>query len=144
MPDKKLVVIGDGEEFDKIKDIAQDNIQLLGYQDKECMIDYMQRARAFVYVAVEDFGIVSIEALACGTPVIALNDGGTAEIIKHKINGIHFKEQKKEDIIDGVTEFELTEFKPQKISDHAQVFCTSRFKKEIEEFIEYNVSHESK
>ena len=100
MSAKKLVVIGDGEEYEAIKKIAKENILVLGYQDKTTMIDYMQKAKAFVYAAVEDFGIVPIEALACGTPVIALGEGGTAETIKDGVNGVHFKEQTKQSIID--------------------------------------------
>ena len=65
MPHRKLVVIGDGEDFENIKAIAKNNTTLLGYQEKKILIDYMQRAKAFVYAAVEDFGIIPIEALAC-------------------------------------------------------------------------------
>jgi len=135
MPEKKLIVIGDGEEYEAIKDIAQNNIELLGYQNKNTMIDYMQRARAFVYAAVEDFGIVPIEAMACGTPVIALGRGGTAETVHEKINGIHFQEQKEEEIIKAVEEFELSSFNLEEISKKAQTFSTQRFKREIQEYI---------
>lgn len=135
MPDKKLIVIGDGEEYESIKTVAESNVTLLGYQDKKTMIEYMQKAKAFVYAAVEDFGIVPIEALACGTPVIALDDGGTHETVTHKINGVHFKKQKIEDIISAVNEFESLIFNPQEISNQAQSFSTKRFKKEIELFI---------
>ncbi|MFA6197089.1 MAG: glycosyltransferase [Sulfurimonas sp.] len=135
MPDKKLIVIGDGEEYESIKAVAGNNITLLGYQDKKTMIESMQKAKAFVYAAVEDFGIVPIEALACGTPVIALDEGGTHETVTHKINGVHFKEQKIEDIISAVNEFESLIFNPQEISNQAQSFSTKRFKAEIELFI---------
>ena len=135
MPDKKLIVIGDGEEYESIKTVAGNNVTLLGYQDKKIMIEYMQKAKAFVYAAVEDFGIVPIEALACGTPVIALDEGGTHETVTHKINGVHFKKQKIEDIISAVNEFETLIFNSQEISNQAQSFSTKRFKKEIELFI---------
>ena len=69
MPDKKLVVIGDGPEFEKIKSKAGSNVELLGYQPFEVLKDYMQRAKAFVFAAEEDFGIIPVEAQACGTPV---------------------------------------------------------------------------
>ena len=144
MPNKKLVVIGNGEEYENIQKIANKNIQLLGYREKKDMIKYMQKAKAFVYTAIEDFGIVPIEALACGTPVIALDDGGTHETIKHKINGIHFKKQKKEDIIDAVNEFEINKFDLKKISKDVQLYSTQRFQKEIKEFIEYNTAYENK
>lgn len=135
MPDKKLVVIGAGEEYESIKKIAKGNIELLGYQDKDVMIKYTQKAKAFVYAAVEDFGIVPIEALACGTPVIALDDGGTAETVVHKVNGIHFRVQEKESIIKAVKDFEIMTFNATEISKQAQSYATNRFKKEMKDFV---------
>lgn len=135
MPDKELVVIGSGDEYDDIKKIANSNINVLGFQEKSVMIKYMQKAKAFVYGAVEDFGIVPIEAMSCGTPVIALNDGGTAETVKDKLNGIHFQEQNIEEIIKAIHKFETTQFDSKQISQDANSFSTKRFKQEIKEFI---------
>ena len=106
MPDKKLVVIGKGEEYDEIKSIAKENIVVLGYQADEVLVEHMQKAKAFVYAAVEDFGIVPIEAMACGTPVIALNKGGTKETVIDAKTGVHFKEQTTQSIINAVQRFE--------------------------------------
>ncbi|WP_028988633.1 glycosyltransferase family 4 protein [Thermithiobacillus tepidarius DSM 3134] len=82
MPDKRLVVIGDGPEFEKVKAKAGPNVELLGYQGSEVLRDYMQRAKAFVFAAEEDFGIMPVEAQACGTPVIAFGKGGALETIQ--------------------------------------------------------------
>jgi glycosyltransferase involved in cell wall biosynthesis len=135
MPDKKLVVIGKGEEFESIKNIAKENIILLGYQEDNVLIDYMKRAKAFVYAAVEDFGIVPIEAMCCGTPVIALDDGGTSETIVDTLTGVHFKNQTKEDIIDAINRFETLKFDYKKISELTQSYFTDRFKKEFLNFV---------
>ncbi len=135
MPDKKLVVIGYGEEYDAIKKITKENTTLLGYQEDSVMVDYMQRAKAFVYAAIEDFGIVPIEAMACGTPVIALDDGGTAETVTHRVNGVHFQEQTTRDIVDAVNEFESLEFNAQTISEQIQMYAGQRFQKELYEFV---------
>lgn len=81
MPDKRLVVIGDGPELARCKAVAAPNVELLGYQPFEVLRDYMQRARAFVFAAEEDFGITPVEAQACGTPVIAFGRGGACETI---------------------------------------------------------------
>lgn len=135
MSDKKLVVIGSGEEYNEIKKIAKENISVLGFCENSVLIEYMQRAKAFVYAAVEDFGIVPIEAFACGTPVIALDDGGTAETVINHVNGVHFKNQTKEDIIDAVNEFETLSFNHLEISKNAQCYAQERFKNEIKEFI---------
>lgn len=135
MSDKRLIVIGYGKEYDEIKKIAKSNIEVMGYQDDKVLKHKMQKAKAFVYAAVEDFGIVPIEAMACGTPVIALNDGGTAETVVDKVNGIHFQKQTVKDIIDAVLEFELLSFDAKDISKGAQAFSTERFKREMKEFV---------
>ena len=140
MPDKKLVVVGNGEEYESIKKIVKSNITLLGYQDDAVLVDYMRRARAFVYAAVEDFGIVPIEAMTCGTPVIALDDGGTAETVEDGITGVHFKKQKKEDIIKAIHQFETISFDFKYISQSAQKYSHNRFKKEIEIFVKSKIS----
>ncbi|MDO8453119.1 MAG: glycosyltransferase [Sulfurimonas sp.] len=136
MPTKKLFVIGDGEEYESIKNIAKENVHILGYQDKKTMIKYMQRAKAFVYAAIEDFGIVPIEALACGTPVVALNDGGTEETIEEGINGVHFNHQTKESIMDAIHRFENMNFNYKQISESADSYNEERFKREMRGFIE--------
>lgn len=136
MSDKKLYVIGDGEEFENIKLIAKDNIVLLGYQKFESMIAYMQKAKAFLYAAIEDFGIVPIEAMSCGTPVIALNDGGTKETVINDLTGIHFEKQNKEEIIKAVLSFENTNFNYKNISKEVEKYSENRFKKELLGFID--------
>ena len=139
MADKKLVVIGAGEEFEDIKKIARKNITVLGYCEDSVLIEYMQRAKAFVYAAVEDFGIVPIEAMACGTPVIALNDGGTAETVADGENGVHFERQCVEDIVNAVERFESLKFDASRIAKGSESYATSRFKQEIENFVSSKV-----
>ncbi|MBN2824497.1 MAG: glycosyltransferase [Campylobacterales bacterium] len=143
MPDKKLVVIGEGEEYRSIKAIAKNNIEVLGYQEKSVLIDCMQRAKAFVYGALEDFGIVPIEALSCGTPVIALSQGGTGETIVDGVNGVHFHNQTKEDIMNAIHQFETMTFDYQKISLDAQTYTTKRFKEEFGAFVNEIINEKS-
>lgn len=137
MPQKKLVVIGDGEEFNSIKEIAKENIEVLGYQEKDVLIKYMQRAKAFVYAAIEDFGIVPIEAMSCGTPVIALDEGGTAETVIDGVNGVHFQEQTKQSIIDALTKFDTMEFDAKTVSQSALKYTS--FKEEFQSFVNRSV-----
>ncbi|KAB7955287.1 glycosyltransferase, partial [Klebsiella pneumoniae] len=105
MPDKKLVVIGDGSEMSKIKQKATKNIEILGYQPDATMTDYMKKAKAFVFAAEEDFGITPVEAQACGTPVIAFGKGGVLETIKgldqESPTGVFFYEQKVDSLINA-------------------------------------------
>ena len=133
--DKKLVVAGTGPDFEKIKKLATPNIELLGYIDDSEAINYMQRAKAFLFSAVEDFGITPVEAQACGTPVICLGKGGTKETILDGETGIHFQEQKIDSLLEAVEKFERSEFEPKKIRANAERFSKQRFEKEIEEFV---------
>ena len=136
MPDKKLVVIGKGEEYDEIQAIAKENITVLGYQEDEVLVKHMQNAKAFVYAAIEDFGIVPIEAMACGTPVIALNEGGTKETVIDVQTGVHFKEQTTQNIMEAVYRFETITFHAQTISNHAQKFSVFHFQNNFKQFVQ--------
>lgn len=111
MPDKKLVVIGDGPEYGKINEIAKKNITLMGYQPFSVLKEKMQKAKAFVFAAEEDFGIAPVEAQACGTPVIAYGKGGGVETVQGDSNtapktGIFFESQTIPSIRDAVNSFE--------------------------------------
>ena len=134
MPDKKLIVIGAGEELEVIKAIAKDNITIMGYQEDTILIDLMQRAKAFVYAAVEDFGIVPVEAMACGTPVIALNRGGTAESVVDGITGVHFNRQSVEDIVLAIDRFEKMSFNYSDIREYSKKF--SKFKESFKDYVD--------
>ncbi len=141
MPDKKLIVIGDGPDSQKIKSRAGKNIEFLGYQTGKTLESYLQKAKAFVFAAEEDFGIMVIEALSCGTPVIALNKGGTAETIIDLQNGIHFENQSIEDIIEAVKKFENNEdkFDSMAISGSAKKYDRKSFEQKIQNFIDKKV-----
>ncbi|MDU1888534.1 MAG: glycosyltransferase family 4 protein, partial [Enterococcus faecalis] len=106
MPDKKLIVIGDGPEMKKIRDKASANTEILGFQSNEIMENCMRNAKAFVFAAEEDFGITPVEAQACGTPVIAYGKGGVLETIrgmsKTTPTGVFFDKQHVDSIIDAV------------------------------------------
>jgi glycosyltransferase involved in cell wall biosynthesis len=93
MPEKKLYVIGDGPTFKKVEKMATDNIILLGYQSFDVLKNYLSKAKAFIFAAEEDFGIVPVEAQACGTPVIAYGKGGVTETVIHNKTGVFFYEQ---------------------------------------------------
>ena len=110
MPDKKLVVIGDGPDFAKTKAIAKSNIEMMGYQPFEVLKEKMQKASAFVFAAEEDFGITPVEAQACGTPVIAYGKGGALETVrgldKENPTGLFFESQTIYSIVQAVKRFE--------------------------------------
>ncbi len=136
MKDKKLVVAGTGPDMNKIKKIAGNNIELKGFVSDDELINLMKNAKAFVFAADEDFGIVPVEAQACGTPVIALGKGGTKETVLDGITGVHFQQQNVISIIDAVGRFESMKFNYDSIRKNAEKFSKPRFKREIQEYMD--------
>ncbi|MGI8979891.1 MAG: glycosyltransferase family 4 protein [Pirellulaceae bacterium] len=135
MPSRKLVVIGDGPQFSRLKKRATANIELLGYQAGATLQAHMASARAFVFAADEDFGIMPVEAQACGTPVIALGRGGAKETVIAGQTGCFFESQTPAAIVSAVEQFESESFDPYLIRANAERFSTPRFGREIEELV---------
>lgn len=141
MPNRKLIVIGDGPDFKKISRTKFDNVQFLGFQKSEVVKAYMQRAKCFVFASIEDFGITPVEAMACGTPVIALKKGGARETVIDGVTGIFFNEQHEKSIRDAVSRFEeLPIFDSVKIREHAEKFSNNRFRNQFKKFVEDKIS----
>lgn len=135
MPDRKLVVIGDGPEWKKISRLAGPNVHLMGAQPTEVLCDHMQRARGFVFAAEEDFGIVPVEAQACGTPVLAYARGGQTETVVDGETGLFFTEQSTDSIMEAVRRFESRHFDPHRIRRNALRFSRVRFKREFHQYM---------
>ncbi|HDE1447649.1 TPA: glycosyltransferase family 4 protein [Klebsiella pneumoniae] len=151
MPNKKLIVIGDGSEMSKIKSKATTNVEILGFQPNEIMRDYMKNAKAFVFAAEEDFGITPVEAQACGTPVIAFGKGGSLETIRpygvNKPTGVFFAEQTVPSLIDAINLFEniFDKITPKNCRENALRFSVDIFKDTFSKYIdekwsEFNVA----
>lgn len=137
-PERQLKVIGDGPDMGKILAIAKgfSNIEILGFQSDAILQHNMQKAKAFVFAAEEDFGIIPVEAQASGTPVIAFGKGGCLETVNDGITGIHFLSQSVESIIDAIDQFESTSLAaPQEIREHANKFSQETFKFGIKSLI---------
>uniref|UniRef100_A0A7V6CDH8 Glycosyltransferase family 4 protein n=1 Tax=Thermodesulfobacterium geofontis TaxID=1295609 RepID=A0A7V6CDH8_9BACT len=137
MLDKKLVVIGDGSEMGKIKKIAGKNVEILGFQPDSIVKKYIESAKAFIFAAEEDFGIVLVEAQSAGTPVVAFRKGGATETVLEGITGVFFDFQTPESIVEGVKKldqiYDTLDFK--KIREHSLQFSVERFRKEFFDFI---------
>jgi glycosyltransferase involved in cell wall biosynthesis len=101
------------------------------------LIQYLQKAKAFVFAAIEDFGMLPVEAQACGTPVIAYGKGGSLETVVEGETGVFFYNQTVESLIEGVKKFESisNSINPKVLRAHAESFSKERFKKEFREFI---------
>jgi glycosyltransferase involved in cell wall biosynthesis len=141
LPQRRLVVIGDGTEMTRVRKLAGSNVELLGYQSSAVVRAYMQRARAFVFAAEEDFGIAPVEAQACGTPVIAFGRGGALETVRGldhpRPTGIFFAEQSAAAIAAAVTEFERcqSKFDPRSCRESSQRFSPNVFRDRYGRFV---------
>jgi glycosyltransferase involved in cell wall biosynthesis len=138
MPDKQLYVIGEGPDFNKTRKIAPPNVHLLGYQTFDVLKKYMAKAKAFVFAAEEDFGIIPVEAQASGTPVIAYGKGGSLETVIDNKTGVFFYEQSVEAIVNAIKYFEENAalFNHTEIAEHAQTFSLAMFKKQFTTYLE--------
>ncbi|NSW81651.1 MAG: glycosyltransferase family 4 protein [Syntrophothermus sp.] len=135
-----LVVAGDGPQMPELKRIAGKNVELLGYQTDERVVELVSRARALIFAADEDFGIVPVEAQAAGTPVIAYGKDGVRETVISakeagfdRATGVFFHQQKVSSLTAAVNEFLRLEdrFDRAVIRKNAERFSRDRFKDEI-------------
>ena len=110
LPERRLLIVGDGPEYRRLRAAAGPNVEFAGYLPAAEVRESLRRARAFLFAAVEDFGIAPVEAMACGTPVIALRRGGAAETVlgleADEPTGVFFAEQSAAAIAGAVREFE--------------------------------------
>ncbi|ABO57441.1 glycosyltransferase family 4 protein [Burkholderia vietnamiensis] len=142
-PERKLVVIGDGPEMQKIRAKAGPNVEIMGYQPFAVLHDRMRRAKAFVFAAEEDFGISVVEAQACGTPVIAYGKGGALETVLEPTShahptGLFFDEQTPHAIVAAVDEFERApqRFAPRACRANAERFSADTFRQRFLDYVE--------
>jgi len=144
MPDKRLVMIGDGPEMTKLRAKAGPNVEFIGFQPPQVVQDYLSRAKAFIFPSEEDFGIVPVEAQACGTPVIAYGSGGALETVigldtpegrNAPATGVFFDQQTAASLRAAIERFEaaLGKFAPAPISEHAAAFGPHAFKMNFRE-----------
>jgi glycosyltransferase involved in cell wall biosynthesis len=142
MPDRRLVVVGEGTEMQRVKAAAGPNVEVLGYQGAAVLLDLMQRAKAFIFAAEEDFGITPVEAQACGTPVIAFGRGGALETIRGldhpSPTGLFFERQEPAAIAAAVADFERKQhrFAPGECRENAMRFSTQVFRDSYQGFVE--------
>lgn len=130
---RRLVVAGMGEEAARLRKLATPNIEFLGRQTDADLRTVLQGCRALIFPGEEDFGIIPVEAMACGRPVIAYGSGGARETVLDGITGMFFHEQTIEALNDAVARFEdqETTFRADEIREHAGLFGEAIFKQNV-------------
>jgi glycosyltransferase involved in cell wall biosynthesis len=144
LPNERLLVAGRGPELERLKAIATSNVTFLGFVEDAHLQRLMSAARAFVFAAEEDFGIVVVEAQGRGTPVIAYGRGGAKETVVTEgpfPTGLFFHEPEPQAIVAAIQEFQKreAEFTPHNCYRHALRFNTARFDAEFKEFVETRI-----
>jgi glycosyltransferase involved in cell wall biosynthesis len=134
---RPLVVIGSGEMLASLRRQAKPNVRLLGWQSDEVIREHYARCRALIFPGVEDFGLVPVEAMACGKPVIALGAGGVLETVVDGVTGVLFSQATPASLEQALIRFERhsASFNPEVIRAHALQFSTALFKTRFEAFV---------
>jgi len=133
---RPLVVVGDGPEAPHLRALAGPTVRFVGEVSDEVLRDYYRRCRALIFPNVEDFGLVPVEAQACGRPVIAYAGGGALESVVDGETGLFFRAPTAEALIDAVQACERRRFAPEEIRRHAERFSVPRFQQQIAAFVE--------
>jgi glycosyltransferase involved in cell wall biosynthesis len=134
---KRLVIIGDGNMLKSLRKMAKPNIQILGWQPFEVIRDHYAKCRALVFPGTEDFGIVPVEAMASGKPVIAYGAGGALETIVEGKTGAFFREQTAASLVRAVDDFEASApLDPNAIRNHSLVYSGERFGSQFKQFVD--------
>ena len=140
---EKLIVVGSGPELPRLKKMARSNIEFVDWQPPQKLSEYYSECKALIFAGEEDFGIVPVEAMACGKPVLAYARGGALETVIEQTNetrqqssGLYFREQTIPSLIQTVNKFSESEWDPEFIARHARRFDRTIFQKKITDFIQ--------
>ena len=133
---RPLHIVGEGPELGRLKKLAGKDVVFLGKISDEDLRKEYQKAKALVFPQLEDFGIVPLEAMACGTPVIAYGKGGALETVKENISGLFFDEQTEDSLVKAIQKFEKKKWDEEKISDSVSEFSSARFRSALRHFLE--------
>lgn len=133
---KKLIIIGGGQMLSQLRSLAQSNITLLGSQPFDVLKHHYARCKALIFPGEEDFGIVPVEAMASGRPVIAFKRGGATETVVEGRTGVFFDEQTTDSILEAIARFENMNFDTSVIISRAKEFSQVVFEKRMRTFVQ--------
>ena len=131
-----ITVVGDGPDHDKLVKIAGGNVNFVTNATDKDIVRYMASAKTFIFPGIDDFGIVAVEALASGTPVIAFDIGGASDYIVDGINGILFNKQTSKALITALEKVSTKKFSSSTIQKTSEKFSVNEFHKNLSKFIE--------
>ena len=136
-----LKIAGTGTQIDDLKKFAKPNIEFVGRVSDEDLRKYYSEAKAFVFAAEEDAGIVLLEAQACGTPVIAYRSGGALESLIEGVTGEFFGEQTPQTLYGALKNFDPAKYDTQTVRANAEKFNKANFQSSIKQFVEEKYAH---
>ena len=125
---KNLVIAGDGPEKEALKKLAGPSIKFLGHVSDQKRLELFAQAKAFIFPAEEDFGIVPVEAMSQGTPVVAYGKGGITESVIDGVTGVFFDRQSVKSLMEAIEKFESIKFDSDTIIAQSKKFSEHNFK----------------
>jgi glycosyltransferase involved in cell wall biosynthesis len=131
----KLKIGGKGRDLDKLKSMAGDTVEFLGYVSDDELPSLMAKCKAFIFPGLEDFGITPVQAQACGRPVIAFRGGGALDTVKAGVTGEFFDEATTDSLMHVMVNFDATRYDSTLIRQHALQFDTQVFESQLQAFI---------
>src|SRR3954452_24229626 len=128
---RRLLIAGDGPAMPELRAIAPRNVELLGYQNDDALVELMQNCQAAIFPSRDDFGLVPLEVMACGRPVIAYGQGGALHTVVPGTTGAFIDEQTDDAIVAAVEQFDNAAYDPAAIREHALQWSRQRFRERI-------------
>lgn len=139
---RKLVIVGSGPDTERLKQLAETTVKLVGRVSDEDLNDIAATATAFIAPMEEDFGIAPVEAMAAGLPVIAYKAGGALDYVVEGSSGVFFDEQSVDSLVDALERYESMTFDEKVVRAKAREFSAESFKKKIEDFVSSNAARD--
>jgi glycosyltransferase involved in cell wall biosynthesis len=132
---RRLIVVGTGVERKRLERMAGPSVRFVGWAPDDEVVSYLQRARTLVFPGEEDFGLAPLEAIACGTPVVAFGRGGALETVEEGVTGVLFSEQTVDSVIDALERVRTVRIDTTEIPRRMARYSKPVFQRRISEFL---------
>jgi glycosyltransferase involved in cell wall biosynthesis len=135
LPHHRLVIAGDGPELARLRARAGANVELRGHVQDGELVDLMQHCRAAIFPSEDDFGLVPVEVMACGRPVLAFGGGGALRTVRAGVTGEHFQERTPDALAAAIEAFDADRYDPAAIRAHALHWESGAFARGVDEIV---------